>query len=100
MLGEFMYLSMISGFRREVDENCALLGYYATNSGNFLPRYRDKLIIISPISGAKDPKESLFKEPTKELIEDGELRLSESERPFGHSCAYRFAGFSNRHLTL
>jgi len=25
----------ISGFRREADENCALLGYNAANSGNF-----------------------------------------------------------------
>ena len=28
---------MILGFQREVDENCALLGYYAESSGNFLP---------------------------------------------------------------
>ena len=27
----------ISGFRREVDENCALLGYYAASSGNSFP---------------------------------------------------------------
>jgi len=27
----------MSGFSREVDENCALLGCYATGSGNFLP---------------------------------------------------------------
>ena len=28
--------SVISGFRREVDENCALLGYYAASSGKSL----------------------------------------------------------------
>jgi hypothetical protein len=28
---------MISGFRRELGENCALLGYYEDSSGNFLP---------------------------------------------------------------
>jgi hypothetical protein len=28
---------VISGFRREVDENCALLDYYAYSSGNFMP---------------------------------------------------------------
>ena len=28
-------LRMISGFRCEVDENCALLGYYAASSDNF-----------------------------------------------------------------
>jgi len=28
---------MISGFRREVAENCVLLGYYTVSSGNLLP---------------------------------------------------------------
>jgi len=31
---------VISGFFRKVDENCALLGYYAASSGNFLPTFR------------------------------------------------------------
>ena len=34
---------MISGFRCEVDENCALLSYYAACSANFLPTFRDNL---------------------------------------------------------
>jgi hypothetical protein len=42
----------ISGFRREVDENCALLGYYATSSGKFLQTFRDNLSI--PFSGFKN----------------------------------------------
>jgi len=29
VLGKLHINCMISGFRREVDENCALLGYYA-----------------------------------------------------------------------
>ena len=32
---------MISGFRREVNDNCALLGYDAANSGTFLVTLRD-----------------------------------------------------------
>jgi len=32
---------MTSGFRREVAENCTLLGYYAASSGNFLRTFRD-----------------------------------------------------------
>jgi len=36
---------MISGFRREMDENCSLLGYYAVSSGNLLPTFRDKLSV-------------------------------------------------------
>jgi len=32
-------------FRREVDENCALLGYYAASSGNTLPRNRDNVSV-------------------------------------------------------
>jgi len=30
-------LRIISDFRREVEENWALLGYYTASSGNFLP---------------------------------------------------------------
>jgi len=32
---------VIARFRREADENHALLGYYAVSSGNFLPTFRD-----------------------------------------------------------
>ena len=35
--------SVISGSHCDVDENCAILGYYAANSGNFLPEFRDNL---------------------------------------------------------
>jgi hypothetical protein len=43
MLGLYRETCMISGFRREVDENCALLGYYAASSGNSFPAFRDKV---------------------------------------------------------
>jgi len=35
----------ISGFRREADENCALLGYYAACSGNSLLTFQDNLSV-------------------------------------------------------
>jgi len=35
----------ISGFRREVDEICALLSYYVAYSGNSLPTFRDYLSV-------------------------------------------------------
>jgi hypothetical protein len=41
---------VISGFRREAAENCALLGYHAASSGNLLPTFRDNLSV--PSSGA------------------------------------------------
>ena len=40
-------LRVTSGFRREVDENCALLRCYVDNSGNFLPTFRDNLSVPS-----------------------------------------------------
>ena len=40
-----------------IPENCALLGYYAASSGNFLPTFRDNLSVPSP--GAKN----IFLEP-------------------------------------
>jgi hypothetical protein len=36
---------VISGFRREVDERCDLLGYYAASSGNSLRTFRDNLSV-------------------------------------------------------
>jgi hypothetical protein len=33
-------LCMISDLQSEVAENCAILGYYAAASGNFLPTFR------------------------------------------------------------
>jgi len=35
---------MISGSRREADENCTIVGYYAESSSNFLPTFRDNLL--------------------------------------------------------
>jgi hypothetical protein len=34
-------LTLISGFRSDVDEICGLLGYYAASCGNSLPTFRD-----------------------------------------------------------
>ena len=36
-----LHFCVISSFRREVDENCILLGHYAASSGNSLPTFRD-----------------------------------------------------------
>jgi hypothetical protein len=36
-----LHICVILGFRREVDEICALLGYYEASSGNSLPMFRD-----------------------------------------------------------
>jgi hypothetical protein len=38
---------MISGYHREIDENCALLGFYAASSGLSLPTFRDNLLVLS-----------------------------------------------------
>jgi hypothetical protein len=38
-------------------EHCALLGYYEASRDNFLPTFRDNLLV--PSSGFKNPKESL-----------------------------------------
>ena len=40
-------LCMISGFRRGINEICALLGFHAAQKGNFLPTFRDNLSVLS-----------------------------------------------------
>jgi hypothetical protein len=47
-------LFVISGVRREVDKNCALLIYYAGSSGNYLPTFRDNIFFL--FSRVKDPR--------------------------------------------
>jgi hypothetical protein len=39
--------SVISRFRRDADQICALLRYYAASSGNRLPTFRDKVSVLS-----------------------------------------------------
>ena len=39
-----------------LEENCALLRYYAASIGNFSPTFRDNLSV--PSSGVKNPKEN------------------------------------------
>jgi len=55
-----LYSSVISGFRWEVDEYCALRGYYTASSGNFLAMFRDNLSV--PSSGVKNPEGFLTSE--------------------------------------
>jgi len=43
----YRFICVISGFRREVEKNCALLGCYAASSGNSLPTFRDNLLVPS-----------------------------------------------------
>jgi hypothetical protein len=38
---------VISGFRRDVDEIFAILGYYAALSGNSLPTFRENVSVPS-----------------------------------------------------
>jgi hypothetical protein len=54
---------VISGFRREVDKNCAFLGYYAASSGNLLPTFQDNLSFFT----LKDGTERLFPNVGKKL---------------------------------
>jgi hypothetical protein len=42
---------VISDFHRDVDEICALLGYYAMSSGNTLPTFQDNVSV--PFSRVK-----------------------------------------------
>jgi len=41
----YKFVLVISGFRRKIAGNCALLGYYTTSCGNLLPTFRDDLSV-------------------------------------------------------
>ena len=55
---------MISGFRRQIDENCALLGFYAAISGNSLSTFRDNLRFLT----LEDETDRLSRNDRKELL--------------------------------
>jgi hypothetical protein len=40
-------LCVIVGFLGEADVSCALLGYYAASSGNYVPTFRDNETSVS-----------------------------------------------------
>jgi hypothetical protein len=44
---------LVSGFRRDVDEICALLGYYSASCGKCLPTFRENVSV--PSSRVKSP---------------------------------------------
>jgi hypothetical protein len=50
---------VILGFSREADENCASLGYYMVNSGNFIQMFQDNLSV--PSSWFIDPKDGTYR---------------------------------------
>jgi len=59
----------MSVFRREVDESCALLGYYAASGCNILPTFRDNVSV--PSSRVKNLgllTDSLSRNVRKELL--------------------------------
>ena len=62
--------SVPSRLLRAVDENCPLLGYYTASGGNFLPTFRDNLLV--PSSRLKNPR----KEFRFLIADDGTDRLS------------------------
>jgi hypothetical protein len=50
-----------SGFRRDVDENCAFLAYYAASIGNPLPTFRDNVSVTSSrVKKSKKKKKDLL----------------------------------------
>ena len=58
---------MISDFRREVAENCSLLGYYAASIGHFLPTFRDNLSVPSSEGQESKGHTKIFAERCKVL---------------------------------
>jgi len=58
MVDKILNACVISGFRSKIEENCALLGYYAAISGKFLRTFRYNLLVSS--SGVKNPNISLW----------------------------------------
>jgi hypothetical protein len=78
----------ISVFRREVDDNCGLVVYYAASSGNFLPKFRGNLSV--PFSGIHPLKMGPIGRPEPSIINcHYSLRNNRQPRNF-HLCVWDF----------
>jgi hypothetical protein len=62
----------ILGFHREMDEICALLGYYAAYGGNLLPMFRDNLSALSSMVKKSKKKRNFL------TLESGLIGCSET----------------------
>jgi len=58
---------VISGFHYEIDENCALLCYYAVSSDNFFPKFWNNLKVPSSGGQALTPEDRLSRNAGKKL---------------------------------
>jgi len=78
---------VISGFPREVDENCILLGYYVAGSGKFLPTFRDNLSVpnfyfLTPEDGTDRSSRNVDENYYYSLRNDSEEHSSRREGVF------------------
>jgi len=80
---------MISSFCHKVDENCALLGYYVTISGNSLLTFRDDLPISCPKTPVRNYRYTLHNSREERISHLSICYMS----PFWHfEVACRFLG--------
>jgi len=85
---------VISGFRRNVAENCALQGPFRASSGNFSPTFRYDLSVLPSEFKNKKTKPSQDKpsqaksRQAKVLNGGGDLRKAQVDVPLSvsHSC--------------
>jgi hypothetical protein len=69
---------VISHLRRDVDEICLLLGYYAASCGNCLPTFRDNACVLSSRARKSKKKRKDFLTPeygTHTLSQNGGKQL-------------------------
>jgi hypothetical protein len=60
MLKDEHIFLLISGYRRDVDEICGLLEYYAASCGNCLPTFRDNVSVPSSRSRVRVGKKAIL----------------------------------------
>jgi hypothetical protein len=78
---------VISGFCHNVDEICALLGYYTVYSANSVPTFQDNLQV--PSSRVRKSKKMGWIGCPKTLVQNYHSTLHnipEDHRPFGMPC--------------
>jgi hypothetical protein len=89
-----MKLSLISGFRRDVDEICPFLGYYAASCRNCLPTFLDNISVPSSRRSICCPETSVnnYHTTQRNILEE---RKSQIKLLFFRQSYFRLATFSH-----
>jgi hypothetical protein len=90
--------NLISGFRRDFDEICPLLGCYAASCGNCLPTFRDNVSVPSSRVGSPETSVNNYYTTPRNIPEERRSKIHRYLKDY-RSLQNRIANFQQRNVS-